>query len=899
MQWNFDTTNPSSVAITNLNVPTIAQYNTSSTFLSTSSASSGYSGVSGGNNAGSSASGGALGTAAGQSAAFEFTLEPTSGFQFALSEISFGSRSTGTGPVAYSLRSSADGYAADIATGTMSANSTWALKSNSGLSFSSSTSVTFRLFGYNGSGSSSVSWRIDDLALTVAVTSTGVVDTTPPALVSVSPADGSASALPTTGLSITYDESIIAGSGAVVIKKSSDDSTVEAVTVPSAQVTFSGATVTINPVITLDDATAYYVEVPAGTFQDAATNPAPAIPVVPGIQDWTFTTRAAPSVVISQYYEGVSNNKYIELRNLTGSPIDLTGYRLTAWSAPDNQAWKTGSGSTANVSLLDGETIPANGYFLIGDSSAAGPGYAFSNTDLWQSFPSGVSFSGSGSVVLYSSATNDLESVVDAISITATEGLDTSFYRLTNGTGFDFSNGTSILDYSGVWGSKTVAQVHAALVADDWYLQASQPPVALTFSISPATISEGAGEAAATATVTRAGPTDDELFVSISVSDFSEAYAEFFVNIPIGSSEATFPIDAVDDPYLDGDQEVTVTVSSTGFSPASEVITVTDELTDAVFPVVINEVDSSQDGPDAGEFIELYNNSGNEVTLDGVVLVFYNGSDNESDFTIDLTGQVIAANGFLVLGNPAVANLDITFPNGDLQDGPEGLALYLGSASDYPTGTPVATTAGTLMDALVYGTNDADNTVLLAALTSEAPQANEGSASAVVNVSLSRLPNGGAAFDTTLYVTQTPTPGATNILPSNTLATWISGYDVGAETGFNGDYDNDGLDNAIENILGSDPSLSSQGMTSVSSTVNSVTFQHTLSATPASDLSAAYEWSTDMATWYPDGASDGGTTVSFSAPSVITAGSPDLIEVTATADGPVGKLFARLKVTNP
>jgi len=721
------------------------------------------------------------------------------------------------------------------------------------------------------------------------------VSALPPVVGSLSPADDSLNQIPTTDLSITYDKSILVGSGTVLIKKFSDGSIVDTVIVPSSQVTVSGTTATINPAVVLEDATAYYVEVTAGAFQDAATNPAPAIT---GNSTWSFTTRAAPSVVISQYYEGASNNKYIELRNLTGSPIDLTGYRLTAWSSPANEAWKTGSGTTPNVSVLDGETIPANGYFLIGDSSATGPGYAFNNTDLWQSFPSGASFSGTGSVVLYSSATNDLASVVDAVSIIASEGTDTSFYRLNNGTGFDFSAGSSILDYSTVWGTKTVAQVDAALVTDDWYLQASQPPVALTLSIVPTTISEGAGDAAATATVTRDGTAGD-LDVFIAVSDLTEAYAQFSVTIPDGESFATFPIDAVNDLYLDGDQPVTVTVSSTGFTPASEVITVTDELTDAVFPVVINEVDSSQDGTDVGEFIELYNNSSTEVSLDGVVLVFYNGGDDESDFTIDLTGQVIAPNGFFVIGNSAVANVDIIFPNGDLQDGPEALALYLGSASDYSPGTPVATTAGTLMDAMVYGTNDSDNTVLLAALTPGKPQVNEGSASAAENVSMSRLPDGGAAFDTTLYVTQTPTPGATNILPSNTLAAWISGYDVGAETGINGDFDNDGLDNAIENILGSNPSLSNTGMTNVSSTANSITFQHTLSATPASDLTAGYEWSTDMATWYPDGASDGGTTVSFSAPSVITAGPPDLIEVTATADGPVGKLFARLKVTNP
>ena len=48
---------------------------------------------------------------------------------------------------------------------------------------------------------------------------------------------------------------------------------------------------------------------------------------VTGDSTWNFTTRNAPSVVISQYYEGTtSTDRFIELRNLTGSPLPLTGY---------------------------------------------------------------------------------------------------------------------------------------------------------------------------------------------------------------------------------------------------------------------------------------------------------------------------------------------------------------------------------------------------------------------------------------------------------------------------------------------------------------------------------------------------------------------------------------------
>ena len=56
--------------------------------------------------------------------------------------------------------------------------------------------------------------------------------------------------------------------------------------------------------------------------------------------------------------------------------------------------------------------------------------------------------------------------------------------------------------------------------------------------------------------------------------------------------------------------------------------------------------------------------------------------------------------------------------------------------------TAVTTTAGKLVDAVVYGTGDPDATALIAALTAGKPQVNEGAGSASETVSISRLPNG-------------------------------------------------------------------------------------------------------------------------------------------------------------
>ncbi|MBN8460293.1 MAG: immunoglobulin domain-containing protein [Verrucomicrobia bacterium] len=132
--------------------------------------------------------------------------------------------------------------------------------------------------------------------------------------------------------------------------------------------------------------------------------------------------------------------------------------------------------------------------------------------------------------------------------------------------------------------------------------------------------------------------------------------------------------------------------------------------------------------------------------------------------------------------------------------------------------------------------------------------------------------------------------------PADDFASWIGGYNVGAMTGFNQDADGDGIANGLENLFGTNPSAASKGITQVSRNGNTLTFQHPRNGTPASDVSAAYEWSTDLATFHGSGASDGTTTVSLAAsPDTPVVGTTT---VTATITGTVpGKLFVVLKAT--
>jgi hypothetical protein len=103
----------------------------------------------------------------------------------------------------------------------------------------------------------------------------------------------------------------------------------------------------------------------------------------------------------------------------------------------------------------------------------------------------------------------------------------------------------------------------------------------------------------------------------------------------------------------------------------------------------------------------------------------------------------------------------ITFGNNTLQNGADAVALYQADAADFPSGTGVTTTD--LVDAIVYDTDDADDTALWPLLNTGEPQVNEDQNNDKDTESLQRIPNGaGGARSTSAYATAIPTPGAPN-----------------------------------------------------------------------------------------------------------------------------------------
>ncbi|MDZ4244835.1 MAG: Ig-like domain-containing protein, partial [Candidatus Gracilibacteria bacterium] len=113
-------------------------------------------------------------------------------------------------------------------------------------------------------------------------------DETDPTVSTLSPTDNATGVATNSNLVITFSEAVDVETGNITIKKTSDNSTVEAIDVTGGLVTGTGTdTITINPTSDLDEQIEYYVLIDATAFADAASN------FYAGIASttaWSFTT---------------------------------------------------------------------------------------------------------------------------------------------------------------------------------------------------------------------------------------------------------------------------------------------------------------------------------------------------------------------------------------------------------------------------------------------------------------------------------------------------------------------------------------------------------------------------------------------------------------------------------
>ncbi len=746
------------------------------------------------------------------------------------------------------------------------------------------------------------------------------LDTTAPMFTVLSPTDNATGASITADLAVTFDESVQAGTGNITIKKTSDNSDVEVIPVTDSKVTITGNTVTINPATTLDFDTEYYVLIDSGAIKDIATTPNN----FAGISDttvWSFTTRSAPipnSVFITQYYEGTSNNKFIELFNNGTTEIDLSAYSLTLWSNANAEAWKNGGSASLTYALTG--TLPAGAHLLLSHGSAAIPSYAVPGDVVTTGL---LSFNGNDSVVLFQNT-----EIVDAVSFTAgNEGQDKSFYRLNFDQGYNTTVGSSILDFPLVWGVKTNAEVDSATSSDAWYLQRKSTPPALTLSISPESAIEDDVAMASVGTVTRSGSTVGELEVEIAFDDPTEVAAPFSVVIPDGQASATFDIATLEDELPDGNVIVTFTVRAPGFVSGTATFTVIDDgdvLPSAPIGLKINEIRTDDDEADGFEYFELYNTTNAPLSLKNVAyLVVGDGAPGNYGLVENVTllpDVTIPANGFYLVAKAETLPID--------RDTDEDASV------DF-TATPNLVQSGlnfensdNLTHILVYGytgnassdidSND-DGTVntslpwvtLLDAVSQVKTIETVGVAPAVNNEYYYGSQLGGAdigpdgafppahiyrsidgagtwtigLFGTDLSTLDPPladnsvlagvkdTPGISNVVSASNFSTWASAN--GATNDPLADHDNDGVKNGVEYFMGQTGST----FTTMPSVVDGAV---TWPKDPTANASYVVKTSVNLIDWSPaSGVVDNGTSVTFTLPTG------------------QNKIFVRLEVTIP
>ena len=83
-------------------------------------------------------------------------------------------------------------------------------------------------------------------------------------------------------------------------------------------------------------------------------------------------------------------------------------------------------------------------------------------------------------------------------------------------------------------------------------------------------------------------------------------------------------------------------------------------------------------------------------------------------------------------------------------------------------------------------------------------------------------------------------------------------------------------------------------MTNITKVANGISMTHAANANVSSDISASYQWSSDLVNWNDNGATEDGTTVSIASET-----SGDTTTATATVTGTtIDDVFIKVSVSN-
>lgn len=406
-----------------------------------------------------------------------------------------------------------------------------------------------------------------------------------------------------------------------------------------------------------------------------------AVATVTVTDDGDVGTETGSPLLITQYHEGFSNNKYIELTNVSDSEIDLVNFILTRWSNASTENFKT-DGSFPSSQLALSGILPAGASYIVANPSATTPvaaGAADVTSDI-------TFYNGNDSVVLYQGDTGETANIVDAISVTAdgNEGNDTSVVRQNTLNGFNLDAGSTFRDFPVVWQEVSIGEVDGAVLGSNNFIGSSvlgkNSPL-VGFKRTSVTVNEADGTADLEVEILN--PDGVAVTVSILLDDVNSTAAAADIGNFI-SRTVTFPAGA-----QSGDtQIITVTLADDSEEETAETATfLLSDITSNgearisgasafnlniqdndtfIPPVYISEIADPGDNYE-GRFVELFNPTSEDIDLGSGnwnIIYYVNGSSNGR--AIPLFGTIPAGGTFVIANNSV--NFSAAYPDAPAPD---------------------------------------------------------------------------------------------------------------------------------------------------------------------------------------------------------------------------------------
>jgi hypothetical protein len=181
--------------------------------------------------------------------------------------------------------------------------STFALSgANGGATGSTGLAADYALLNGTADGSGNVSFTFTTAGpspygnlngFQLLVASTGNPDTTPPVISTLDPADDATGVAVTSNIVATFSEAIARGTGNITVKNLTDGTQTTIAVTDTAQVSISGAVLTVNPTADLAGNKNYAVQIAATAVNDLANN---AFAGISNDTVWNFVTEGASMV---------------------------------------------------------------------------------------------------------------------------------------------------------------------------------------------------------------------------------------------------------------------------------------------------------------------------------------------------------------------------------------------------------------------------------------------------------------------------------------------------------------------------------------------------------------------------------------------------------------------------